>query len=302
MTKISEAKIFGEKSAEVVVIGAGLAGIEAAYQVASKKTEVLTVTSSWDTAAQSGFLPALTQKEVNEVLANKNSLLGKVLKKALFERSAKPKSYLIDRIKFQMLSKNQLEQNPYCYLWQDTVDFINKKSSCYELVTHWGLKIRANKVIVACGTFLDGQVFIGDSCFPGGRPGELGSAKLKTELERIGVHFRQKELSFPALIKVKNKTYSFNNGFIPVSKEGNLFFAVKYSYLSKLSIEKQKKFIQAELGASASIVVPAYTVKYWVKAVKQEKEQNSLNFVGKAAGATSFIEFIRSCSNVSRET
>lgn len=302
MTKLPESEIFGIKSVDTVVVGAGLAGVEAAYRIARKKREVLTITSSWDTAAQSGFLPVLTQQEVDEVLANKNSLLSNVLKKALFKLPTKPKGYLIDRVKLQMLSKNHLEKNPYCYLWQDTVDFINKKSSGYELVTHWGLKIRADNVVIACGTFLDGQVFIGDSYFLGGRLGELGSTHLKTELEKIGVHFSQRELNFPALIKLK-KDIDFEDGFIPTAKDSYLFYAVKYSqHLSKLSLAKQKKFIQAEVGASARIVAPAYKVKYWVKAAEQGAKQRNLNFVGKAVGARSFIESIRSCSNVSRET
>jgi len=303
MTKVRESQIFGVKTVETVVVGAGLAGVEAAYRLACKKREVLTITSSWDTAVQPAFLPALSQQEIDKVLASNNSLLRKVLKKVLFELPTKPKSYYLDKVKLQMLSKNLLEQSPYCYLWQDTVDLINKKSSGYELITHWGLKVKAKKVIVACGTFLDGQVFIGNTAFPGGKLGELGSAKFKTELEKVGVQFEQRELSIPALIKVEAKMAAFKEGFVPVAKEGNLFSALNYSqYLCELSLEKQKKLIKAEVGATASLVAPAYKVKYWIRAAKQEREQTSLIFIGKAAGATSFVESIMAAGDVSRET
>lgn len=300
MTNFFETQIFGVKKVETVIVGAGLAGLEAAHRLGKEGSEVLLVTSSWDTAGYLNYA-LLKNEEYKEIKKFKKSLIKSLLEKTMRSDYTSDK-LLFDHLQFQLLIKNAVEKLPKCFLFQDTVDHIRCESSGFELLTHWGLKIKTKKVVIACGTFIGGVIKVGNRSFPGGRLGELGSSQLKQSLEALGVKMKQKKVAIPALIAATpQQSENGKYNLMPEGRQGLYYLFETEGRLAEQTFHEQEKAVKNALGEAAKLLAPAYTVAHWVS--DRDIWNENLVFIGRAAGQETLSELIAGVhNNVSRET
>ncbi len=182
------------KSCEVLVIGAGVAGVHAAFSAASAKAQVMLMTSSWDRAAALGWGPRFENGQGagrTRLEAEKQGTPGALLRRSVFYEGPTGPA-LVDTYQFQTLWRDSMERKPNISIFQDTCEEIEPIAAGWLVKTGWGVTIKAKTVVLAVGTFLRGRVICGAGTEAGGRPGEAGAQTLDASLAQIGVELRER--------------------------------------------------------------------------------------------------------------
>ncbi len=184
---------------DVIVVGGGHAGCEAAIAAGSMGSKVLLVTMNLQTIAQMSCNPAMGGvakgqiiREIDAlgggsgIVSDKTTIQFRMLNKSKGPAMWSPRSQN-DRIQFAQEWRMLLESQPNIDLWQDTVNSIlveNEKVLGIE--TTMGLKIYAKAVVLTNGTFLNGTIHIGRKQFGGGRAGEKSATGITEQLVALG--------------------------------------------------------------------------------------------------------------------
>ncbi len=189
-----------ESQFDIIVIGGGHAGCEAAMAASAMGAETLLLTINLFTIAQMSCNPAIgglakghLVKEIDALggvmgeIADQSALQFKVL-----NRSKGPAVWSLrtqnDRTMYSLKMKQKLERQANLYLRQhDIRKLIIKKDEVKGVVTDIGTEIRAKAVILAGGTFLNGLIHIGLSHFAGGRLGEPATSGITEQLRSYGM-------------------------------------------------------------------------------------------------------------------
>jgi len=178
---------------DVIVVGAGHAGCEAAAAAAKMGCNVLLVTMNMQTIAQMSCNPAMggvakgqLVREIDAlggysgIVSDKTMIQFRMLNLSKGPAMWSPRTQN-DRMRFAEDWRLHLEQTPNVDFWQEMITkLIVKEGRVEGVVTGMGLEIRAKAVVLTNGTFLNGLIHIGEKQFGGGRSGE-GSAKGITE-------------------------------------------------------------------------------------------------------------------------
>ncbi|BDC97723.1 tRNA uridine-5-carboxymethylaminomethyl(34) synthesis enzyme MnmG [Persicobacter psychrovividus] len=178
---------------DVIVVGAGHAGCEAAAAAANMGMQTLLVTMNMNTIAQMSCNPAVGGVAKGQIVREIDALggqMGIITDKSMIQfrmlnRSKGPAMWSpraqSDRMKFAEEWRMRLEQTENLDFWQEMVTgLIIEKGEAKGVITSLGLKIRSKTVVLTNGTFLNGTIHIGEKQFGGGRAGE-GAAKGITE-------------------------------------------------------------------------------------------------------------------------
>ena len=186
-----------DREYDVLVVGAGVAGVHAAFAAARKKAEVLLVTSSWDTAAGLGWGPRFgdTRKLGIEPLEVRPTSppAAAVRRSLIFEGAlGENRVTLVDCHDFQGFWRYHLEKSPAINIFQDTCERLSVVSGGWVSETGWGVALKAKAVVLAVGTFLGGRVACGNDTTRGGRPGEAGAEDLESSLSALGIELRER--------------------------------------------------------------------------------------------------------------
>ena len=206
---------------DIVVVGAGHAGCEAAAAAANLGNRVLLVTMDLRLMASMSCNPAMGGIAKGQIVREIDALGGysgivsdkTMIQFRMLNRSKGPAMWSprcqSDKMLFSAEWRNQLEHVPNLDFWQDSVDgLLFDGDRVCGVHTFMGGDVPARAVILTNGTFLNGLIHIGEMHFPGGRMGEAASHGLSDQLRDRG--FEVKRLKTGTPVRIDGRTIDFS--------------------------------------------------------------------------------------------
>ena len=212
--------MFNEKY-DVIVVGAGHAGSEAAAASANMGSSTLLITMSLQNIAQMSCNPAMGGIAKGQIIKEIDALGGysgivtdfsaiqfKMLNKSKGPAVWSPRAQS-DRMVFSAKWREMLEQTPNLDFYQDSVVglLVDKNSVC-GVVTQLGLKIYSKSIILTNGTFLNGLIHVGEKNFGGGRVGEKASFGITENLSSLGFKSGRMKTGTPPRVDGRSLNYN----------------------------------------------------------------------------------------------
>lgn len=184
---------------DVIVIGAGHAGCEAAAAAANLGSSTLLITMDMTKFAQMSCNPAMggiakgqIVREIDAlggysgIVTDKTAIQFRMLNRSKGPAMWSPRSQS-DRLRFSEVWRQELEQLPNLYFWQDTATgFVVENGTVCGVTTAMNVTFRTKAVILTAGTFLNGLIHIGRTQLGGGRMAEPASYGLTEQLKDLG--------------------------------------------------------------------------------------------------------------------
>ena len=209
------------KQYDVIVVGAGHAGCEAAAAAANMGSKVLLVTMNMQTIAQMSCNPAMggiakgqIVREVDAIggysgiVSDKTAIQFRMLNRSKGPAMWSPRTQN-DRMLFAQEWRSMLEQTPNVDFFQDMVkELIVEDGSVCGIVTGMGITIRGKAVVLTNGTFLNGLIHIGEKQFGGGRTGEKASHGITEQLVQLGFENGRMKTGTPPRLDGRSIDYS----------------------------------------------------------------------------------------------
>ena len=205
------------KTYDVIVVGGGHAGCEAAMAASRMGSSVLLISMDMNKFAQMSCNPAIGGIAKGQIVREIDALGGytgiitdaSTLQFRMLNRSKGPAMWSpraqCDKIQFSLYWRKILESACKLDIYQDTVtEFLFDGSKISGVCTTTGAKFNSQTVILTAGTFLDGKMFIGRTMFEGGRIGELPSHGLTSQLVSMGVATARMKTGTPPRIDISS--------------------------------------------------------------------------------------------------
>ena len=201
------------KEYDIIVVGAGHAGNEAAASAARMGSSVLLITMNMETIGQMSCNPAIGGIAKGQIVREIDALGGYTglvtdissIQYKLLNRSKGPAMWSpraqCDRTLFSAAWRRVLEKIENLDFWQDVVEeVLVKKNKVRGVKTSMGLEIKAKAVVLNSGTFLNGSIHLGEKEFGGGRMGEKAIKGITSQLESLGFTSGRMKTGTPARI------------------------------------------------------------------------------------------------------
>lgn len=206
---------------DVIVVGAGHAGCEAAHCAATMGSSVLLVTMNMNTIAQMSCNPAMggvakgqILREIDAlggasaIISDKSAIQFRMLNKSKGPAMWSPRSQN-DRQMFSNEWRLRLEQNENIDFWQDMcTGIVVNKSIVTGIKTALGIEIHGKSVILTNGTFLNGLIHLGEKQFGGGRAAERASTGITEQLVSLGFEAGRMKTGTPPRVDGRSLDYS----------------------------------------------------------------------------------------------
>lgn len=206
---------------DVIVVGAGHAGCEAAYAAGKLGSKVLLITMNMEVMAKMSCNPAMggvakgqIVREIDAlggmsgIISDKTMIQFRMLNRSKGAAMWSPRAQ-IDRMRFSEEWRLALENNPYVDFFQDSVvDILTKNQKVLGVKTGMGLEIYSQSVIITSGTFLNGRIHIGRKSYGGGRMGEAASTGITASLEKLGFQSGRMKTGTPPRLDGRTINYS----------------------------------------------------------------------------------------------
>lgn len=206
---------------DVIVVGGGHAGSEAAAAAANMGASTLLITMNLQNIAQMSCNPAMGGIAKGQIVREIDALGGysgivtdltavqfKMLNKSKGPAMWSPRAQS-DRMRFAETWRSMLEQTTNLDFFQDMVtSLIFKNNTIVGVETGLGIKIKAKTVIITAGTFLNGLIHIGDKTFGGGRVGEGASRGITEDLVQQGFEAGRMKTGTPPRVDGRSLDYS----------------------------------------------------------------------------------------------
>jgi tRNA uridine 5-carboxymethylaminomethyl modification enzyme len=209
------------KNYDLIVVGAGHAGCEAAAAAANLGSSVLLVTMNMQTIAQMSCNPAMGGIAKGQIVREIDALGGysgivsdkTAIQFRMLNRSKGPAMWSprvqSDRLRFAEEWRILLEKTPNVDFWQDMVkELLVENQKVVGVVTGMGISIRAKAVVLTNGTFLNGLIHIGEKQFGGGRASESASKGITEQLVNFGFESGRMKTGTPPRIDGRSLDYS----------------------------------------------------------------------------------------------
>lgn len=209
------------KEYDVIVVGAGHAGCEAAAAAANMGSTVLLVTMNMQTIAQMSCNPAMGGIAKGQIVREIDALGGysgvvsdistiqfRMLNKSKGPGMWSPRTQN-DRMLFAATWREKLENTPNVDFWQDMVSgLIVSRGTVKGIITGMGVEIKSKSVVLTNGTFLNGVIHIGEKQFGGGRMGEKGATGITEQLVELGFESARLKTGTPPRVDGRSLDYS----------------------------------------------------------------------------------------------
>jgi tRNA uridine 5-carboxymethylaminomethyl modification enzyme len=206
---------------DLIVVGAGHAGCEAAHAAASMGSKVMLITMNMETIAKMSCNPAMggvakgqIVREIDAlggmsgIITDKTMLQFRMLNRSKGAAMWSPRAQS-DRMRFSEEWRLALEQNPNIDFLQDNVVKILVKNQKAEgVVTTMGYTIHSSSVVITSGTFLNGLIHIGTKNFGGGRMAETNSVGITADLISFGFESGRMKTGTPPRVDGRSLDYS----------------------------------------------------------------------------------------------
>ncbi|WP_343747358.1 tRNA uridine-5-carboxymethylaminomethyl(34) synthesis enzyme MnmG [Fluviicola sp.] len=209
------------KNYDVIVVGGGHAGCEAANAAAKLGCSVLLVTMNMNTIAQMSCNPAMGGVAKGQIVREIDALGGgsgivsdlSAIQFRMLNRSKGPAMWSPrtqnDRMKFAEEWRLLLERNPNVDFWQDMSNgLIVENGKVVGVKTSMGISIYGKSVVLTNGTFLNGLIHLGEKQFGGGRIGEKGATGITEDLISFGFEAGRMKTGTPPRIDGRSLDYS----------------------------------------------------------------------------------------------
>lgn len=204
----------------IIVVGGGHAGCEAAAAAANLGSSVLLITMNMGTIAQMSCNPAMggvakgqIVREIDAlggysgIIADKSTIQFRMLNRSKGPAMWSPRTQN-DRMRFAEAWRLQLEQLPNLDIWQDTVkEIIIEGGRAAGVLTSLGIRIACDAVVLTNGTFLNGIIHIGEKKFGGGRTGEKSATGLTEQLVSLGFESGRMKTGTPPRVDGRSLDY-----------------------------------------------------------------------------------------------
>ena len=205
------------ESYDIIVVGAGHAGCEAAVAAASLGSSVLLITMDMNKMAQMSCNPAIGGIAKGQIVREIDALGGysglvtdaSTVQFRMLNRSKGPAMWSpraqCDKNRFSLNWRHVVENTQGLDIWQDTVTELLVDDKCVTGVrVSMGAEFSARAVIITAGTFLNGKLFIGRSQAEGGRIGELPAKGLTEQIASLGITTARMKTGTPPRIDIRS--------------------------------------------------------------------------------------------------
>ena len=231
---------------DVIVVGAGHAGCEAANAAAKMGSKVLLLTMNMNTIAQMSCNPAMGGVAKGQivceidalgggsgVVSDKSALQFRMLNVSKGPAMWSPRTQN-DRMLFAETWRYLLEQNPNVDFWQDMgTGVLVEKNKVVGVKTSLGINIYASAVVLTNGTFLNGVIHLGEKQFGGGRAAERASFGITEDLMALGFESGRMKTGTPPRVDGRSLDYS------KMERQDGDLNPDKFSYWDTKPLEKQ---------------------------------------------------------------
>lgn len=246
---------------DIIVVGAGHAGCEAANAASKMGAKTLLITMDMTKMAHMSCNPAVGGVAKGQIVREIDALGGQMgiitdkstIQFRMLNRSKGPAMWSpraqCDKHLFSTLWREHLENCDNLFIWQDSVIsliFSEDKKSVTGVKTQLGVEFTSKIVILTNGTFLKGLIHVGRSQLPGGRSGDMASYGLSEQLLETGFEVGRMKTGTPARIDSRTVDYT------KLTEQKGDDKPVKFSYLSE--IEPVKKQLSCYLAYTSLYV------------------------------------------------
>jgi tRNA uridine 5-carboxymethylaminomethyl modification enzyme len=232
---------------DIIVVGAGHAGCEAAASAANMGSKVLLITMDMNKIAQMSCNPAMGGVAKGQIVREIDALGGgsgivsdkSTIQFRLLNRSKGPAMFSpraqIDRMMFSQYWREMLEENKNVDFWQDMVaELLIENGKLVGVKTGMGLNIYSKAVILTNGTFLNGLIHIGQKQFGGGRIGEKSATGITEQLITLGFESGRMKTGTPPRVDGRTLNYDLMERQEGDDNPG------KFSYINTTAVINQK--------------------------------------------------------------
>ncbi len=205
---------------DVIVVGAGHAGCEAAVAAANMGSRVMLATMNMQTIAQMSCNPAMGGVAKGQIVREIDALGGysgivtdqTMIQFRMLNRSKGPAMWSpraqSDRLRFAEKWRMMLEENPLIDFWQEMITgLVVRDGGVTGVRTGLGLEIPGKAVVLTNGTFLNGIIHIGEKQFGGGRAGEKAATGITEQLVQLGFEAGRMKTGTPPRIDGRSLDY-----------------------------------------------------------------------------------------------
>ena len=210
-----------QENYDVIVVGAGHAGCEAAASAANMGSKVLLITMDMTKSAQMSCNPAMggiakgqIVREIDAlggysgIVSDKSAIQFRMLNRSKGPAMWSPRTQN-DRTLFTIYWREMLEATPNVHFWQDmVVGVLTEGDKITGVKTGIGLEIKSKTVVLTSGTFLNGLIHIGEKNFGGGRSGEKASRGITEQLVEFGFEAGRMKTGTPPRVDGRSLDYS----------------------------------------------------------------------------------------------
>lgn len=235
------------KKYDVVVVGAGHAGCEAANAAGKMGASVLLITMNMNTIAQMSCNPAMGGVAKGQIVREIDALGGgsgivsdlSAIQFRMLNRSKGPAMWSPrtqnDRMRFAEEWRLMLERNSNVDFWQDMcTGLILEENRVVGVETSIGVRVKAKSVILTNGTFLNGLIHLGEKKFGGGRAGERAATGITEQLIDLGFEAGRMKTGTPPRVDGRSLDYT------KMEEQGGDEIPSKFSYSDTKPLSKQR--------------------------------------------------------------